>query len=53
MAILNEGCFFELDAPPRRVTALNVPVPYNHHLEAAAIPDTDWVVKAVLEMFGK
>jgi len=53
MAILNEGCFFELDAPPRRVSALNVPVPYNHHLEAAAIPDTAWVVKAVLEMFGK
>ena len=53
MAIINEGCFYELDCAPKRVSSLNVPVPYNHHLEAAAIPDASWVVKAALEMFGK
>jgi pyruvate dehydrogenase E1 component beta subunit len=53
MAIINEECFFELDAPPVRVSAVNVPIPYNHGLEKAAIPNPQDVVKAVLKMFGK
>lgn len=53
MAIINEECFFELDAAPVRVSAVNVPIPYNHHLEKAAIPTAKDVVKAVLKMFGK
>jgi pyruvate dehydrogenase E1 component beta subunit len=53
IAIINEECFFELDAAPVRVHAVNVPIPYNHTLEKAAIPDHDDVVKAVLKMFGK
>jgi len=53
MAIINEECFYELDAPPMRVSAVNVPIPYNHTLEKAAIPTPQDVVKAVLKMFGK
>ena len=53
MAIINEECFYELDAPPVRVSAVNVPIPYNHTLEKAAIPSPQDVVKAVLKMFGK
>jgi pyruvate dehydrogenase E1 component beta subunit len=53
MAIINEECFFELDAAPVRVSAVNVPIPYNHRLEKAAIPTTDDVVMAVRKMFGK
>ena len=53
MAIINEECFFELDAAPVRVHAANVPIPYNHTLEKAAIPNHEDVVKAVLTMFGK
>ncbi len=53
MAIINEECFFELDAPPARVSAANVPIPYNHTLEKAAIPNAKDVVAAVLKMFGK
>jgi len=53
MAILNEECFYELDAAPRRVSALNVPVPYNHHLEEAAIPGPNDVVAATLAIFGR
>jgi pyruvate dehydrogenase E1 component beta subunit len=53
MAIINEECFFELDAPPVRVSAKHVPIPYNRGLELAAVPDADEVVKAVLRMFGK
>ncbi len=53
MAIINEECFYELDAAPVRVSAVNVPIPYNHSLEKAAIPNANDVVKAVLKMFGR
>jgi len=52
MAIINEECFFELDAAPVRVAALNVPIPYNYALEKAAMPDANDVVAAVRKMFG-
>lgn len=53
MGIINEECFFELDAAPVRVSALNVPIPYNHTLEKAVIPNAGDVVAAVRKMFGK
>ncbi|MBZ0131355.1 MAG: alpha-ketoacid dehydrogenase subunit beta [Thiohalobacteraceae bacterium] len=53
MAIINEECFFELDAPPMRVSALNMPIPYNYTLEKAVIPNANDVVAAVRAMFGK
>ena len=53
MAIINEECFFELDAAPLRVSALNIPIPYNHGLEKAAIPNANDVVAAGRKMFGK
>lgn len=53
MAIINEECFFELDAAPVRVSAANVPIPYNHGLEKAAIPDVNDVVAAVRKLLGK
>ena len=52
MAIINEECFFELDAAPVRVSALNVPIPYNHTLEKAALPNANDVVEAVRKIFG-
>ncbi len=53
MAILNEECFYELDAPPVRVSAVNVPIPFNHQLEKASIPSAKDVVDAVLSMLNK
>lgn len=53
IAIINEECFFELDAAPVRVHSAFVPQPYNHTLEKAAIPDHNNVVRAVLKLFGK
>lgn len=53
MAIINEECFFELDAPPLRISAKNVPIPYNRGLEKISIPTAKDVVNAVLKMFGK
>ena len=52
MAIINEECFFELDAPPVRVSAENVPIPYNHKLEKLAIPTAQHAVDAVLKQLG-
>ena len=52
MAILNEECFFELDAAPVRVSSLNVPVPYAANLEHAAIANPSWVVDAARTMLG-
>ena len=52
MAILNEECFFELDAAPVRVSAMNIPIPYNHALEKTALPDANDVVEAVRKIFG-
>jgi pyruvate dehydrogenase E1 component beta subunit len=53
MAIINEECFYEVDAPPVRVSAAHVPIPFNHTLEKAAIPNANDVVEAVLKVFGK
>jgi pyruvate dehydrogenase E1 component beta subunit len=52
MALINENCFYELDAAPVRVSAAPVPMPFNRSLEKAAIPNTNDVVSAVLKMFG-
>lgn len=53
IAIINEEAFFELDAAPVRIHAADVPIPYNHKLEKAAIPNASQVVHAVLRMLGK
>ena len=53
MAIINEECFFELDAAPQRISAVNTPIPYNHTLEKAVIPNANDVVAAARKMVGK
>ena len=53
IAIVNEECFFALDTQPVRIHAADVPVPYNHTLEKAAIPDADDVYQGALKALGK
>ncbi len=53
MALINEDCFFALDAQPVRIHAADVPVPYNARLEKAAIPSVDDVYQGVLKVMGK
>ena len=45
-----EHCFDWLDAPPVRVTGLDVPLPYAANLEKLALPQPKWVVDAVLRI---
>jgi len=53
IATVNEECFYALDSQPVRVHAADVPVPYNHTLEKAAIPDVDDVYQGALKALGK
>ena len=49
-AQIMEGAFDELDAPVARVCSEEAPMPYAKHLEDAALPQADKIVKAVREM---
>jgi pyruvate dehydrogenase E1 component beta subunit len=44
--IIDRG-FDDLDSPPVRVGSLNVPMPYNIHLENMVVPDKNTIKKAV------
>jgi pyruvate dehydrogenase E1 component beta subunit len=45
-----ERAFDYLDAPPRRVSGADAPMPYAKNLEALAIPDVQRIVAAVREV---
>lgn len=44
-ARIMENAFYELDAPVARVCSAEVPMPYARHLEQAALPQADTVVR--------
>jgi pyruvate dehydrogenase E1 component beta subunit len=46
-------CFYELTAPPRRVAAVDVPVPASPVLEDAVTPDAHRIAKAVAELMAE
>lgn len=52
IAEINERAFDMLDAPPLRVGALNVPVPYNETLENTVLPDKGRVKQAVYKLMS-
>jgi len=43
---LTERCFFSLDAPPQRVAAKELPIPFNATLESASIPRVTDIITA-------
>ena len=45
MARINEQAFYELDAPMARVCSEEVPFPYAGHLEQAAMPQVEKIVR--------
>jgi pyruvate dehydrogenase E1 component beta subunit len=49
-AEINERAFDYLDAPVRRVSGADVPMPYAKNLEKLAIPDVEQLIKAVREV---
>jgi len=53
IAVLVEEGFFDLDAPPLRITGADVPMPYASNLEKLALPRKEQVVEACLEICYK
>ena len=51
-ARIAEQAFYELDAPVGRVCSAEVPIPYPHHLEAAATPQIETITAAAKSMLG-
>jgi len=49
-ATVAEKAFDYLDAPIKRVTALDTPMPFNPKLEAFVVPDEDRIKRAVREL---
>ncbi len=52
MARIMEQAFYDLDAPVARVCSEEVPIPYARHMEAAALPQTDKIIRAVEQLMG-
>jgi pyruvate dehydrogenase E1 component beta subunit len=52
-ARIMEGCFYEMDAPVRRVCSAEVPMPYPRHLELAALPQPEAIVAAAKETLAR
>ena len=50
ISVATEECFDDLDAPPERITGVDIPMPYSHQLEAAALPTVDDIVATVKAM---
>jgi pyruvate/2-oxoglutarate/acetoin dehydrogenase E1 component len=52
-SVIAEGAFYYLDAPVRRMGAMDVPVPFSPVLEDLTVPTEAKVVALVKEMCGK
>jgi pyruvate dehydrogenase E1 component beta subunit len=53
ITIVTEQAFDWLDAPPERVTNLDVPMPYARNLENLVLPSPEKVVAAVRRLLGR
>ncbi len=51
-AIVAEEAIWELDAPIARVCSAEVPIPYAHHMEQAALPQVSGIVEAAKRLVG-
>ncbi|HEX6531271.1 MAG TPA: alpha-ketoacid dehydrogenase subunit beta [Nitrospira sp.] len=52
-AQIMEGAFYDLDGPVSRVCSVEVPIPYAKHLEDAALPNVEGIMKAVHDLLGR
>lgn len=52
-AVVAEDAFFHLDAPVRRMGAMDVPIPFSPVLEDETVPTPERVLAAALELLGK
>jgi acetoin:2,6-dichlorophenolindophenol oxidoreductase subunit beta len=52
-AVVAEGAFWHLDAPVRRLGAMDVPIPFSPRLEDETVPTPERVVATARELLGK
>jgi pyruvate dehydrogenase E1 component beta subunit len=52
-AAVAEGAFWHLDAPVRRLGAMDVPIPFSPPLEDETVPNPARVVETALDLLGK
>lgn len=52
-AVIAEGAFYSLDAPVKRLGAMNVPVPFSPVLEDLTIPTVETVITAARALCGR
>ena len=52
-AVITEGAFWELEAPVRRLAAMDVPIPFSPVLEDLTVPTSERVLEAVKDLIGK
>jgi len=52
-ALIMDRAFWALDAPVTRVCTKEVPIPYPHHLEVAALPQVEQIVAAAQSLWGQ
>jgi len=52
VALLARDAFDDLDAPPERVTSLDVPMPYARNLEELVLPSPARVIATVRRLLG-
>jgi pyruvate/2-oxoglutarate/acetoin dehydrogenase E1 component len=48
--VVAEDSFHYLDAPVRRLASPSIPIPFNHHLMHAVVPDVARIADAMQEM---
>ena len=53
IAEVNENCFDYLDCEPRRVSLVDVPLPYSPNIEKASLVKSEDIVRNALEMCNK
>ncbi len=51
-AVIADGAFYYLDAPVKRIGAMNVPVPFSPAMEDLTIPSADYVFETAKAMCG-
>lgn len=51
ISCINENCFYNLDAPPKRICSLEYPLPCAPTMESKVIPSIERIEKAVREVF--
>lgn len=52
-SVIQENCFFDLEAPVKRMGAMHVPIPFSPPLEDLTVPTEKTVADAAREMLGK